>query len=338
MLDSTQKELDTSRFFIDLVTFKLPLIKAIFVATELNIADCIGNKEYDIKELSQIIGTCEDNLYRLLRVLSSFGIFSEVKDRCFVNTTNSNMLCKNINESVRDLVLWDAGELTWKSLEGLENCVRTGKTAFDQVFGMPFFDYLKANPNHKMKLYNALSAFKQIFIPQILNNYDFSRFGSILDIGGGDGDLILKIQSDYPHLKCMLFEQNESLPTLTTTNKQDIEIVSGSFFSDPLPTADCYIMKLILHDWNDDKCHQILNNCSKSLDCGGKLLIVESVLVEGSDHELFSKLLDLEMMILTGGKQRTPKEFRDLLDASGFNLSKVIQTDTPLFIIEATKL
>jgi hypothetical protein len=338
MLDSSPQNTTTSNLFIDLVYYKLPLIKAIFVATELNIADCIGSRECDVKKLSKDVGACEDKLYRLLRVLSSFGIFDEVKNRCFMNTPNSNMLRKEVDGSVYDMVLWDAGEVTWKSLENLGQCVRTGNTAFDQVYGKSFFNYIENNPIHKKRLYNALKNINQILIPAIKKYYDFSGFKKIVDIGGGEGDLLLEIYSDNPRIKCILFDLKNIVSQLDNNNMHNIEIISGNFFSDTLPSADCYILKLILHDWNDEKCIQILKNCSQTLELGGKLLIAEPALVQGSPHELFSKMLDLDMMILTGGKERTPEEYKTLLDASGFDLSNVIETESPLYIIEATKL
>jgi hypothetical protein len=336
MLDSIPKDKITSNIFVDLVTYKLPLIQSIYVAADLNIADSIGDKECDIKEIAKNVGACEDNLYRLMRVLAGFDIFSEVNDRCFINTTNSNMLRKDFHESVYNLVLWDAGELTWKSLEGLGNCVRKGTTAFDTIFNMPFFNYLENNPFHKQRLYNALSAFKQILIPQIKNSYDFSRFKKIVDIGGGEGDLLLELQNDHPNIKYMLYDLEEIVSPLRKRDLQ-IEIMGGNIFKDQPPQADCYILKLILHDWNNERCVQILKNCSKSLEQGGKLLLVEPALIQGSPHEQFSKMLDLDMMILTGGKERTPEEYRALFNASGLELSNVIATETPLYIIEASK-
>jgi hypothetical protein len=327
-----------SNMFIDLVTYKLPLTQAIYVATKLNIADCLGDKECGINELSQTTGACKDNLYRLLKVLSSFGIFKETKEMTFINTGNSNMLRKEYPASVYDLILWEVGSLTWKSLEGLEQCVLNGKTAFDKAFGMPFFKYLEQNQNHKRTLHNALNAFNKIAHPSIKQSYDFSKFKKILDIGGGQGELIMEIQDEFLNVECMLFEHEEVVSQISKIIKQGIKVFTGDFFTDELPEADCYILKLILHDWNNDQCINLLNNCDKTLEKGGKLLIIEPAIVDGSPHKLFSQMLDLDMMILTGGRERTPEEYNTILNASGFKYSQIISTETPLYIIEATKV
>jgi SAM-dependent methyltransferase len=331
-------EPNNTNLFIDLVTYKLPLIQAIYVATKLNIADCIGDKEYEINDLSQTIGACKDNLYRLLKVLSSYGIFKETNEMTFINTEYSNMMRKEYPESVYDLILWEVGTLTWKSLEGLDQCVLNGETAFDKAFGMSFFKYLDQNQNHKRALHNALNAFNKISNPSIKQSYDFSKFNKILDIGGGQGELIIDIQEKYSNAECMLFEHEETISQLSSIIKQGINVFTGDFFTDELPEADCYILKLILHDWNNDQCIKLLKNCNRTLSKGGKLLIMEPAIIDGSPYKLFSQMLDLDMMILTGGKERTPEEYNTILNASGFKYSNIISTETPLYIIEANKV
>jgi hypothetical protein len=335
MLDSTRQDLDDADFLIELFTNKLPLAKAVYVATKLNIADCIGDEELQTTHIAQAVGANENNLYRLLRTLSSFGFFCEVNGHSFINTKSSNMLRRDYPGSFRELILWDAGPLTWKSLEGLYDCVVSGKTAFDNVFELPFFDYIEENPADKELLYKSLKTFNQMVIPEIIKSYDFSAFKSIVDIGGGEGDLLFEIHSKYPNIDCSILElSNMTLPKKITNS---IKVVRGDFFNDILPNSDCYILKHILHDWNDEQSIQILTNCSNTLEHGGKLLVIETALVPGSPHKFISNMMDLDMMILTGGKERTPDEYKSIFAAAKLELSNVIQTGSPLYIIEATK-
>jgi hypothetical protein len=337
MTDFAWSDPAAAEFLVQLLTRQLPLARAIVVATELSIADHLGDGEHSVAQLAEMIGADEQNLYRLLQLLSVFGVFKELEPGRFENTNISNMMRKSKVDSLRDMILWNGGSLTWRSLEGLGACVRSGRTAFEEVFGAPFFSYLERHPFHKKIFFDGLRSFTQMIIPGVLKSYDFSRFHRVVDVGGGEGDLIVAIHERYPNVDCTLFDRVEVVSELRGARLQNIGLVGGDFFSEPLPAADCYILQMIIHDWSDQDGVRILRHCRDSLTEDGRVIVIEMVLNDNSPHETFTRLLDLDMMILTGGKERTTDGYRALFDAAGLELCQIISTGAPLSIMEARR-
>ncbi|MGA7924127.1 MAG: methyltransferase, partial [Thermoplasmata archaeon] len=231
-----------------------------------------------------------------------------------------------------------AGEEPYRAWGDLLHCLRTGETAFDYAFGMGHFEYLAQHPE-AAATFNRLMAWSVGVAGEPLEGYDLARHKLLVDVGGGKGALIASTLRAYPHLRGILFDQAsavvEALAVLQSSGVADrCEIVTGSAFSAVPPGGDVYVMSRVLHDWADDKALLLLANCRKAMSKGGVLLLVEGVLVEGvaSPSRLW---LDLVMMVMTGGRERTKEEWHALLGKAGFSLTAVRPSRPNQDLIEA---
>jgi hypothetical protein len=220
--------------------------------------------------------------------------------------------------------------------------VKTGEIVFDFTFGMPVFPYFAANPQVAEIFDNAMTSFSSIIAPAVAAAYDFSGVKTIADIGGGHGFLLSNVLKTNPEAKGILFDQlqvvagaNDLLEGHDVAKRT--EIVAGNFLEEILVEADIYLMKHIIHDWNDEQSEIILRNLAVSAPQGAKLLLVESV-VEEDDSPSTSKVMDLNMLVMTGGKERTAKEYSELFDKTGFKFIAVHPTQSPLQIVEAVRI
>jgi hypothetical protein len=315
--------------------------QAIYAAARFDIAGYLKDGPRSVEELATATSTDSDALYRLLRALASVGIFAEGESRRFSSTPLAEPLRDDVPGSKRALALM-AGDVQFRAWTEIEYSVRTGKIAFDKVFRKPVFDYLGEHPDQARIFDQAMVGIHGREANAVLDAYDFGGIGLLADIGGGNGSQISAILRKHTALQGLLFD----LPHVVARAKQPIEsaglsdrcqLVGGSFFDYVPPGADAYLMRHIIHDWDEEKSLTILRNCHQAMTASSRLLVVESVIPAGNEP-FPGKFLDLVMLLITGGKERTEAEYRSLFGKGGFNLKRVIPTDTEVSIIEATKV
>jgi cyclopropane fatty-acyl-phospholipid synthase-like methyltransferase len=250
----------------------------------------------------------------------------------------SELLVTDAPGSLRWFAISELGQEHYPAWGNLMQSVKTGEIAFDSHFGADIWKYFAQNPEDAAVFNNSMSGVTAATNDQIRSLYDFSAFGTLVDVGGGHGGLITSIVQDYPNLKGILFDAPQVIdgarPKIEAAGLADrIETVAGDFFKAVPAGGDAYIMKWIIHDWDDEKAITILKNCRSQMKPNGKVIVVDSVVPENDEPD-FSKFFDLNMMVMTGGKERTAKEFAELLDAAGFRLLRVIPTAMPTSIVE----
>ncbi len=315
---------------------------AIYVAARAGIAVLLHDGAKTTAELAAATGMHEHSLYRLLRALASVGVFTEDANGKFANTPMSDVMRPDAPNSALYMTLWMLTEKHWRVYGHLTESVRTGETIWDKVHGEPIFNTLFETDRELGELFNkAMTSFSHQTIPAILEAYDFSGFETVADIAGGYGHLLAAILKKYPTMKGILFEAPPVLagapPMMESHGVTDrAELVMGDFCSDIPVKADAYILKHIIHDWADDKCQVILGNLRRVMPDEAKVLIIDAV-VPGANEPHFAKFLDLEMLMLPGGMERNEAEFKSLLDKSGFRMTRIVPTHSPVSIIEAVK-
>jgi hypothetical protein len=316
--------------------------QAVHTAAELRVADHLAGGPKTAAELAAVTETDERSLYRLLRALSSLGVFKETGDKTFANTPVSETLLSDSPTSQRDMVLMIGDPEHGRVISDMLYSVRTGKPAWEHVHGVPVFEYM-FGPNKAFgDLFNkAMTSFSHASIAGVLLNYDFSGIGTLADIAGGHGHLLGAIMQQYPSMKGVLFEIApvlEGAPAMLASYgvADRVDLVEGDFTAEIPVVADAYIMKHIIHDWYDDKCEKILGCIRSSMPDDARVLIVDAVIPPGNDPHP-GKILDLEMLISPGGVERTEAEFDTLLTNSGFKMTRVIPTPSPVSIVEAVK-
>lgn len=308
-------------------------------ATKLGIADLLMNSSQSISELAQATNTHPESLYRLLRALSSLNIFAEKENRYFENTSMSMYLASNNPSSLQGMALMIGQDWQQEIWKNLDYSLKTGLPTFHNLYGCSIYEYLSHHPDIGNNFDSSMNSFATITVDAIAEAYDFSSFSKIVDVAGGRGMLLNTILKDNPSLKGILFdlpEVIERVKTLLSLQQECIELKSGNYFEN-LPTgADAYILKMIIHNWDDESAIKILQNCHKVMSSGqGKLLIIEHVIPDNDEPD-FSKILDLQMLlIMSGGRERTASQFNNLLNSAGFKLTKIIPTRSTLSIIEA---
>lgn len=311
--------------------------RCLSVAAEMGIADIVGDSGITTKELATQTNANENALYRLIRVLASQGVFHIESDGKIVNSDASHFLRENIKGSQRNFARMMGSHWMWKVFNNLEHSINTGNTAFDQAFpeSENLFQYFKEkNPKEGKIFSQAMSNFSYTFDQPLVDAYNFSSFNSILDVGGAEGKLLKTIKDSYPDFDAILFDLPHAIEQAKEAPRADeLSFVAGNFFEKVEPKADCLIIKYVLHNWNDEACLKILQNCRKSINENGKLLIM-TMIIEDGEEQVFEKSLDIVMQLLLGAKERTQKEYEELLAKSSFKLNRIISSNCPLKIIE----
>lgn len=314
--------------------------QAIYAAAKFGIADHLKDGPKTVAELAKTTATDPGALYRLLRALASVGIFAEEGTRAFKLTPLAEPLRSDVAGSKRALALM-SGDEQFRAWAEVEYSVRTGKIAFDKVFGQPIFDYLGAHPDKARIFDAAMVGIHGRESNAILDAYDFSGLNVIADIGGGNGSQITEILKKHAQLKGILYD----LPHVIERARERIvaaglqercQLISGSFFDAVPAGADAYLMRHIIHDWDEEKCLTILRNCHRVMSATGKVLVIESVIPPGNEP-FGGKLLDLVMLLIPGGKERTAAEYRTLFEQAGFEVTRIIPTTSEISIVEGKK-
>lgn len=313
--------------------------RALYVAAKLGIADLLQSGPKTVQELADATNTHAPSLYRIMRALTSAGLFKRENDDRFALTPLSETLVTNVPGSLRWFIISELGQEHYSAWGNLLHSVKTGEIAFDNFFGMDVWKYFAQNPEDAAVFNDSMSGMTAAANEAITSVYDFSQFGKVIDIGGGHGGLITSILQKNPQTKGVLFDApvviEGARPKLDSAGVADrCETVSGDFFQAVPAGGDAYVMKWIIHDWEDEKAIRILKNCREHMQSDNRLIIVDCVVPENDEPD-FSKTFDLNMMVMTGGKERTAAEFRELLAAASFKLLRVIPTNVPTCIVEA---
>ncbi len=309
--------------------------QALYVAAKLGIADHLVSGSMSADQLAKKVGVNPKALLRLMRHLAALGIFTQDESKKFGLTALGELLRDDNPESMRYNAIF-SGEENYKATGELLHTVRTGETAFNHLYGKGHFDWLTDHPVESSTFNKAMAqSLRRLRNP--VESYDFTGKHLIVDVGGGRGDLITSIMQANPTLKGVLFDlpqgSREAQSLLKTKGVADrCEIKTGSFFDSVPAGGDVYVLSRILHDWPDDKVATILTNCRKAIEDDGTLLIRDNVL---TDRDELGSQLDMTMMIMTGGQERTESEWKNLLHSTGFILAKVHKKEGQLDLIEA---
>lgn len=317
--------------------------QAISVAARLYIADHLKNGGKTVEELAEATQTHAPSLYRLMRALTSAGVFAKDAENRFTNTPLGDALRSDHPASMRAGASMICDREHWQPHGNLMHSVKTGETAFDHTFGMPVFPYFAENPGSAEKFDDAMTSFSNVVGKAVAETYDFTAAQTIADIGGGHGLILSTVLQANPEVKGILFDQPYVVEgadqVLKNTGVEDrVERIGGDFFKEIPVKADVYLMKFIIHDWNDEQSVTILKNLAQSAEPGARLLLIETVVEEDDHLPSVSKLMDLNMLAMTGGKERTPSEYAELFEQTGFKLTNVIYMPSPLQIVEAVRV
>lgn len=313
--------------------------QAIYVAAQLGLADALAEHPKSIGELAVEVRADANSLTRLVRVLADLGLLT-IDDHDRVDLTNLGAtLQSSIPGSLHSMIL-TLGAEHYQAWGGLADSIRGGGPGFNKVFGKPLFEYLKSNPTANQTFNQAMNDFTAQVALAVTIAYDFGGIRTLVDVGGGNGLLLRKILRSNPSMLGVLLDLSHVIDSADTGNEGldgRCEIVAGDFFESVPRGSDAYILKNVLHDWDDERAVIILKNCRRAMRKGSRLLVLEVILPVLEDRS-FGGLLDLNMLVMSGGRERTKDEFQRLLDASGFRLTQVIPTMALVSILEAEPL
>ena len=314
------------------------LSQAIYVAAKLGIADLLRNGPQSCVALATSTGSDAPSLFRLMRALSSVGIFAHLGRGHFALSRLAERLQTGVHGSLRAMVI-TIGEIHYQACGSLLHSVQTGSPAFNTVFGASLFDYLQQNTDAADAFNQGMANVSSMLAYAVLMAYDFAGISSIVDVGGGQGKLLEKILQFNPDITGTVFDTASTIEGAQQgfggdLRKRRCSYVVGDFFTSVPQGADAYLLCGVIHDWDDRRALRILRNCRRAMTEKGRLLIVDMV-VPDTDATSFSKLLDLNMLAMTGGRERTKAEFQALLDAADYKLTRIIPTMAPQSIMEA---
>ncbi|WP_373526941.1 methyltransferase [Nostoc sp.] len=314
--------------------------RCVYVVAKLGIADLLKDGSQHCDALAAVTNTHSDALYRILRALASVGIFAEIKPRCFSLTTLADCLQSNAAESVRAIAILRGEEHYYKAWGNLMSSLQTGESAFEHLYGMDLFEYNDQNPTQG-EIFDRAMAESEETNPLVLAAYDFSSISNLVDIGGGKGSLLASILQAYSNMKGVLFDRPDVIER--AKNSWDLAVmnrcqfVGGDFFENIPMAADAYILKHIIQDWDDQRASAILQRCHQAMNEQGRLLVIDFVIPPGNEF-YGSKFIDINMLIMCpGGRIRTEEEFQKLFESAGFNITRIIPTESEVSIIEAVK-
>jgi hypothetical protein len=313
--------------------------RAVYVIAKLGIPDLLKSGPKTAEELASVTKMHAPSLFRILRALASVGVLRSPDGKLFAQTPLSETLVTEAPGSLRWFAVSELGQEHYPAWGNLMHSVKTGDIAFDNFFGMDIWKYFNQNPDDAAVFNDSMSSVTATTNEAITSLYDFSNFGTIVDVGGGHGALLSSILQKNAKAKGVLFDAAEVIegarPKIEAAGLADrCETVAGDFFKSVPAGGDAYIMKWIIHDWDEEKATTILRNCRKRMAENSKLILVDCVVPE-TDEPHFSKFIDLNMLVMTGGKERTAHEFEQLLAGADFKLTRITPTDLPFSIIEA---
>ena len=314
-------------------------LQAVYVPAKLGIADLLADGPKSVDELARITDTDAPSLYRVLRAAASLGVFTEQENRTFALNAVAEMLRSNVPNSMRDNLIFMGEDWHWEVWGKTMYSVRTGKSAWAQMHGDDVFGYFKINPEAAAIFDRAMTSLSALSIKPVTEGYDFSGIKTLVDIAGGHGRLLTAILEANPSMRGVLFDLPHVIegarPNVVTSEASDrVEFASGDFFVSVPAGADAYMMKHIIHDWDDERSLTILRIIKQAMNADGRLLLIESVVADGNNQD-FCKLMDIEMLVSPGGKERTAAEYEDLFARAGLRLTRIVPTKSAYSVIEA---
>jgi SAM-dependent methyltransferase len=315
--------------------------QAVSVAAKLGVADQLAGGPKGVAELAEAAGAHERSLYRLLRTLASVGVFKELPGKRFELTPMAEALRSDAPGSMRDAAIFMGEEWHWRVWGHTIESVRTGGSAWERAHGSEIFPWFAAHPEQSAVFDRAMTSFSNLATEAVVKAYDFSGFETLVDVAGGHGRLLSEILGANPSLRGVLFDQPHVIEAarefVASKGLADrCETAAGDFFESVPAGADAYVMKHIIHDWDDERAALILKNVARAMREGGRVLLVEMVLPPANVPHL-GKVLDIEMLTSPGGVERTEEEYAELFDRAGLRLARVVPTESPYCVIEAVR-
>jgi hypothetical protein len=313
------------------------ITKPIYVVAQLGIADLLRDGPLSVDALAEKTDTHPPTLYRLLRALSSVGIFVETDEGLFDLTPLAQCLLSDALRPIARMFLSGWHDKAWNSLA---YTVRTGKPGFDHAFGKQAFEWMEENPEERAILDQGQGMKAIGFAKAVIEAYDFSDFNSICDVGGGQGAFLIQLLANYPHIKGIVADMPGAvMSTEKAISKADLndrcKAICYDFLKELPPACDAYFLVNVLHDWEDEICRRILKNISRSMNADSRLWIVEYLLEPGPGFSVV-KLLDIEVLVMGGGRERTIDEYKSLIGSAGLAVSKVMPTNRGPALLECT--
>ena len=338
-LDTKEPEAPTERLMQRLSGFWIT--KSACLAVQLDIPDLIGDGIVSAESLAKQLKVDEHALYRMLRALTCAGVFDEVSPRHFSNTEMSHCLREDSPHSMKALFQLTGEDWKWKSWGQLDKIIRQGKFVLDDLYGyQSIFEYFAAEPERGAIFDEAMSRHAIVVHAASIDAYDFAHSKTVVDIGGGAGTFLTELLSRYSEMTGVLFDQQHIVEKAHHTFagagiEHRVSIESGSFFERVPAGGDLYVFGMIMHNWGDEDCIKILSNLRKVMKPSSKVVLLEYVIPEGKEPH-FAKILDMEMLITyREGRERTEKEFREIFEAAGLTLTRIIPTFCGSSVVEA---
>jgi hypothetical protein len=315
------------------------LSRLVYTAAKMDLPGLLADGPKSAADLAGVTNTNPRALHRYMRTLASFGILTLRDDDTFGLTELGAALNRDAPGSARATILTMASPWARKAFDEFEYSLETGLPAMDKAVGMGIFDYLAQHPDEAALFSESMVGIHGAEPPAVAAAYDFSSVGTIVDVGGATGNMLAHILTRHPQPKGVLFDRPHVVsdaPALLRAHgvADRVTIKEGNFFESVPEGGDAYILSHIIHDWTEAQCHTILGNCRKAMTRGAKLLIVEFVLPEGNTPH-FGKLVDMVMLTLPGGEERTAQEYRTLLDATGYTMTRLVPTASDVSVVEA---
>jgi hypothetical protein len=307
--------------------------RCLCAVAEAGIADALGDTRQTPEDLAAATGTNAGALGRILRLLAGYGIF-EPRDGRYVHTPASRLLRKDHPQSLRSYVIMSHLPFFWNSFANIGHALRTGEPALDKIYSGGVWSYLASHPDEARGFNEGMTSKAQGQVAGVIANYDFSRLGTIADIGGGRGHLLRAMLATAPKAKGILFDQPSVIQEAKTFGTDRITFQDGDFFKDALPVADAYTLMQVIHDWDDAKSTAILSGVRRAAPAHAKLLLIETLIPDtpGAD---WAKTVDIFMLAMLHGKERTRSEYQKLVAGAGFRLERVIDVGQSTAILES---
>ncbi|MFE1485428.1 methyltransferase [Streptomyces fimicarius] len=303
---------------------------AVSAVAELGVADALSDGPRPVDEIAGAVGAHGPTLYRLLRAAADIGLVEERAEEVFALTEVGEALRSDSPTSMRNFARWvglPADRNTWA---GLADSVRTGEPAFERVHGQDVWDFMRERSDVSGVFDDAMSEASRNLIAPVVGAFDFGGIGTLVDVAGGHGALLAAVLAANPDVRGVLYDQPDVVAGAGAAFKDSgtdgrVEVVGGDFFDSVPPGADAYLLSNVIHDWDDAHSLTILRNCREALAEGGRVLLVEAVMPDRSEPSPTVTLMDLNMLVLCGGRQRTRAEFADLFERAGLKLTRIVR-------------
>jgi len=317
--------------------------QCIYVAARLGIADLLKDGPRTSEDLAQATGTHAPSLYRVLRLLTATGLLTEQEAHSFALTPLGTYLQSGVPGSMRETVLCYSEKPPWHVWGALLHSVETGEPSFQHVFGLSIFDYYAQHPEEAVLFHNMMTEWAASVAPTVAAAYDFSATPSLVDVGGGHGQMLASILQAHPTLHGVLFDLPRVVkgapPLLEGAGVADrCEVIGGDAFTAVPAGYETYLLSRVIHYWDDERALTILSRCHQAMQPRGKVLLAERVILTGSTPQVLVLESDVQMLVVAGGKERTDAEYRALLSVAGFEVTQLIPVLTPFYLIEAVRV